>query len=60
MRLVMWLTGLSIVGVVGMLVWAMFQPSCADRGGYLEFSHFQPVLVNNMTQLIPIYTCRMQ
>lgn len=47
--------------VAACLALAACGPSCEERGGHTEFSHFQPMFMMAgkvpMTHLVPIYKC---
>lgn len=35
-------------------------PSCAERGGQLVLSHFNPVFTGKAMTLMPVYRCRLE
>lgn len=54
-----WMAVALVAILVLCFVVALNSPSCEERGGRLEFSHFQPTYMpaTKSSMLIPIYRC---
>lgn len=56
-----WIFGAAAAALAVLLVvmWANRGPSCAERGGEREMTHFRPIFTGKTTVMAPVYRCRM-
>lgn len=51
------ITAVAVVLIVALVVWAFFQPSCAERGGRLEFAGTGLVMAGKVPVITNQYRC---